>query len=142
MFVKNTKASSLLQARQCALEDLNIEGLFKLSLKIDIIILHITSDMASSHLRMRLEVRKMVGEQNQLCLLQRNGKGIVLLLEGFCISHILSRVIKRCYDQHKLIDKMHHVAFACNHTRFYHCLCKAVALSSQSLITSTPTFCR
>ena len=53
VFVENTKASTLLQALQCALEELNIEGLFKLSLKIDILILHITSDMASCNLRVR-----------------------------------------------------------------------------------------
>ena len=85
---------------------------------IDLQVVHMQSDMAPSNLRMRLKIRKLLDAHNTRCMSERNGKGTILLLDGWCISHILARVLDRCFNKSKLIGKLHAVAFACNNVHF------------------------
>ena len=125
-YVENTKASTLLEAFECVQPEFSVAGLLAGSSSINITVLHIQSDQAPSNLRMRLKIRMMVAEHNQKCLNERGGRGLVLLLDGWCLTHMMANIVKRCYDQAKLLNRMHSVAFASNNVHFFLCLMRTV----------------
>ena len=125
-FVENTKASTLLEAFERFQPEFSVDGLLTGSSFINITVLHVQSDQAPSNLRMRLKIRMMLRKHNQKCLDEHGGRGIVLLLDGWCVTHITGNIVKRCYDQAKLLNRMHSVAFASNNVHLFLVLMRAV----------------
>ena len=76
-------------------------GWLAASSSINVTVLHIQSDQAPYTLRMRLNIRMIIAEHNQKCLNKRGGRGLVLLLDGWCLTHMMGNIGKRCYDQAK-----------------------------------------
>ena len=79
---------------------------------VDVVVLFIGSDLASTCTRAKQEVARRIGQHNAQA--KAIGAGVVILLNGQCISHILHREIEHCFGTRTLIPKLYSVAFSCS----------------------------
>ena len=75
--------------------------------------------MAPSNQRLGLKIHKLLGAHNAACISERGGKGIMLIFDGWCITHIMGNVLKRCFHKNQLLAKLHAVAFAGSNINFF-----------------------
>ena len=69
------------------------------------------SDLASACGRLKLEYARQAEQHNILSL--RTGGGVVIILQGQCIAHVLHREIEAQFSSKSLIPSLYSVAFSC-----------------------------
>ena len=57
--------------------------------------------------------------QNKIILAPGGSGCVILVLDGYCTSHILQTMVRAVFNQSKLLNKMHAVAFVGNHVAMY-----------------------
>jgi hypothetical protein len=70
------------------------------------------SDLASSCQRLRLKYATLILEHNRESL--KRGGGVIILVEGSCLAHVLHREIESFFANKSMIGNLYATAFSCS----------------------------
>lgn len=111
-FVERANASTLMEALERALPQLSMASLANLTKFARFVMLHMSSDLAPSNVRLLHYVGAKVLEHNASAV--DGGCGMILFLDTPCLAHIVHRVIESTFRLNKLIPCLHSTAFTCS----------------------------
>jgi hypothetical protein len=109
-FVERTNGSTIFAAVEGADPSLDIEKLIGLTFTVSFVVVFLGSDLASSCQRMKQEYARRIQAHNFIA--DSIGAGVILLMDGPCVAHVLHREVEHAFDTHKLIPRLYATAWS------------------------------
>ena len=107
-YLASSRASAIFAALEGADPSLTFESMARASEQCKLIVVFIGSDLCAAGQRAKMEYMKRIQDQNQLAL--DNGNGMLVLVDGHCVAHVLHREVEHIVSSKDLICRMFNVA--------------------------------
>jgi hypothetical protein len=112
-FLERCNASTIYRALDVASPLIALRRIIEMSITVTgFIVIFIGSDLASSCGRLKMEYARITADHNRFAV--RDGRAVILLVDGPCCAHILHREVEKSFGLHRLIPKLYNTAWSCS----------------------------
>ena len=124
--IQRTNGSTIFNVLENICPGLGWDDILRLASHLDIVVLALTGDSASSNLRAKCEYRERATRHNIEVHESGAGRGYILLLSVSCCSHAVHNIVTHAFSD-DLIPSLHATAHVFRHTGNFNALFRALA---------------
>ena len=113
-FLERSNGSTIYNALARNHTHISIAELRQMAEHVPLVFWQVSSDLASSCQRAKMEKWRQVEPHNRAALLPESCSGVIMLIDGQCIGHIVHREIEKESEADLLIPRLYNAAWCCS----------------------------